>query len=42
MFRTFTYPLFNPVAVEEGREKLLVWDDCFSFPDAPVNHGRLE
>lgn len=34
------YALHNPVVLEESREKLLVWDDCFSFPDLRVRLVR--
>jgi len=34
------YALFNPRLVEESPEKLLVWDDCFSFPNLVVRLVR--
>lgn len=34
------YALLNPTSAEESREKLLVWDDCFCFPDLVVRLVR--
>ncbi len=34
------YCLLNPAAAEQSPEKLLVWDDCFSFPDLCVRLVR--
>ncbi len=35
-FLGHSYALFNPRLLEESAEKLIVWDDCFSFPNLVV------
>jgi peptide deformylase len=34
-------PLINPRIVRKSREKIRVWDDCFSFPELMVNVERF-
>jgi peptide deformylase len=35
-------PLINPIIIREGREKIQLWDDCFSFPDLMVKVERFK
>ncbi len=35
-------PLINPIIVRESREKIQLWDDCFSFPDLMVKVERFK
>jgi peptide deformylase len=35
-----TYSLLNPILREASRERILVWDDCFSFPEIMVRLVR--
>lgn len=35
-------PIINPIIVREGREKIQLWDDCFSFPDLMVKVERFK
>jgi peptide deformylase len=32
--------LFNPIIVRRSRKRILLWDDCFSFPDLLVKVRR--
>ncbi len=34
--------LINPIIVRESREKIQLWDDCFSFPDLMVKVERFK
>jgi peptide deformylase len=34
------YSLVNPTALHASREQILVWDDCFSFPQIMVRVAR--
>lgn len=35
-------PLINPMLVRHSREKVQLWDDCFSFPDLLVKVERFK
>lgn len=35
-----THSFFNPEMTGHGKEKILVWDDCFCFPDLLVHLER--
>ncbi|MFO7666010.1 MAG: peptide deformylase [Desulfobacterales bacterium] len=35
-------PLINPIIVRHSREKIQLWDDCFSFPDLMVKVERFK
>jgi peptide deformylase len=37
-----SYSLINPVLRRAGESKILVWDDCFSFPQIMVRLVRAE
>jgi peptide deformylase len=35
-------PIINPVIIRKSREKIRLWDDCFSFPNMMVEVERFK
>jgi len=35
-------PIINPVIIRKSREKIRLWDDCFSFPNLMVEVERFK